>query len=80
MPARQKLRIQHAPIVLRFSRPRCRRRFEVPEDRPLAWLASVLPAPLRPTHLRLWEVIPIDWTRLSLGHARPVQIVDREGA
>jgi len=59
---------------------RCRRRFEVSEGRPLEWLASVLPAPFRPTHLQLWEVIPIDWPRLSLGHARPVQIVDREGA
>jgi len=54
--------------------PRCRRQFEVSEGRPLEWLASVLPAPLRPTHMRLWEVIAIDWLRLLLGHARPVQI------
>jgi len=59
---------------------RCRRRFEASEDRPLAWLASVLPAPLRPTHMRLWEVIAIDWLRLLLGHGRPVHIIDRVGA
>lgn len=52
---------------------RCRRRFEVSEDRPLEWLANVLPPPLRPTHLRLWSVIPINWQRLSLGAGRPVQ-------
>lgn len=56
---------------------RCRRRFEVNEDRPLAWLADTLPAPLRPTHLRLWASIPIDWPRLSLGNAQSVQVVDR---
>jgi hypothetical protein len=46
---------------------RCQRRFEVAEDRPHEWLASVLPAPLRPTHLRLWAKMPINWSVLSLG-------------
>jgi hypothetical protein len=57
----------------------CRRRFAVAEERPLAWLADVLPAPLRPTHLRLWAAIPIDWLELSLRRDRAVQTVDREG-
>ncbi len=57
---------------------RCRRRFEVNEDRPLAWLADTLPAPLRPSHLRLWDTIPINWSVPSLGHARPVQLADGE--
>ena len=56
----------------------CHRRFGAAVEEPLAWLASVLPPRLRPTHLRLWGAIPIDWPRLSLGHARPVHVVDRE--
>jgi hypothetical protein len=52
---------------------RCWRRFEITEERPLAWLAKVLPPALRPTHVRLWATIPVDWTRLSLGRAEPVQ-------
>jgi hypothetical protein len=59
--------------------PRCRRRFDRVEETPLTWLASVLPPILRPTHLRLWDTVPINWPRLSLAHHRPVQFVDREG-
>ena len=47
--------------------PRCRSRFDAEEEKPLDWLASVLPPPLRPTHLRLWGTIPINWPHLSLG-------------
>jgi len=50
---------------------RCRRRFEDSEDRPLEWLVSVLPAPLRPTNLRLWAAIPIDWPRPALAQLLP---------
>ena len=57
---------------------RCCRRFEAAEEEPLAWVASMLPPGLRPTHLRLWKTIPINWISMSLGNARPVQIVDRE--
>lgn len=53
---------------------RCRRRFEVAEEQPLLWLAKVLPPILRPTHLRLWAVIPINWSRLSLDVGRSVQL------
>ena len=56
----------------------CRRRFEAAMAEPLAWLASVLPVPLLPTHLRLWASIPIDWPRLSLGRGRVVQVAGRD--
>ncbi|MEO2091576.1 MAG: hypothetical protein ABGY75_19140 [Gemmataceae bacterium] len=58
--------------------PRCRRRFEADVDRPLEWLTSVLPAHLRPTHLRLWTAISINWLELSLRRDRPVQLADAE--
>ena len=58
--------------------PWCRRRFEAVEEKPLAWVASVLPPTLRPTHLRLWDTIAINWPHLSLGNAQPVQVADRE--
>lgn len=58
---------------------RCRRRFAVAEERPLAWLESVLPPQLRPTHLMLWRSIPIDWPRMSLGHAQAVQLAGLGG-
>ncbi len=58
---------------------RCRRRFEVAVQEPLAWLASVLPPPLRPSHLRLWAAVPIDWGGLSLGRGRVVQRAGRGG-
>lgn len=57
----------------------CRRRFEVAEERPLAWLADTLPAPLRPSHLRLWATISINWSVLWLGVWRPVQVGVGEG-
>jgi hypothetical protein len=53
---------------------RCRRRFAVAEVDPLAWLAKVLPPALLPTHVRLWQSIPINWSGLSLGVGRSVQL------
>ena len=53
---------------------RCRRRFPVAEEEPLAWLAKVLPPALLPTHVRLWQSIPINWSVRSLGIGRPVQL------
>lgn len=53
---------------------RCRGRFAVAEEEPLAWLAMVLPPALRPTHVRLWAIIPLNWSGLSLGVGRPVQL------
>jgi hypothetical protein len=53
---------------------RCRRRFEVREEKPLVWLARVLPPAQRPTHLRLWAMIPINWLVPSLGVGRSVQL------
>lgn len=41
---------------------RCRRRFEVNEERPLVWLASVLGPELRPTSLTLWRPFVIAWS------------------
>ena len=57
----------------------CRRRFEVMKEEPLAWLASVLPAHLRPVSLRLWAAVPIDWLELSLGRGRVAQAAGCEG-
>lgn len=57
----------------------CRRQFEVTEEEPLTWLAGLLPPPLRPTHLMLWQPIPIDWLRLSLGRGRVAQAAGSEG-
>lgn len=57
----------------------CRRRIEADEPEPLAWVASVLPSGLRPTHLEQWRKFEIDWSRLAFKHHRPVQFADREG-
>jgi len=57
----------------------CRRRFVAAVEEPLAWLAEVLPPFLRPTHLRLWAAILIDWSRLSLDRGRVVQVADSLG-
>ena len=56
----------------------CRRRFEFSEEKPLSWLGKVLPPLLRPTHLQLWQPIPIDWLELSLGRGRVAQVAGRE--
>ena len=58
---------------------RCRRRSVATEEEPLTWLAGLLPPPLRPVSLQLWQPIPIDWPRLSLGRGRGVQVVGRDG-
>ena len=58
---------------------RSRRRFLTAEEEPLAGLASVLPPPLRPTHLQLWREFEIDWLRLSLGRGRVAQAAGQDG-
>lgn len=58
---------------------RCRRRFAVAEEEPLAWLARVLPPALRPTHVRLWGLLPINWLVSLPGVGQPVQRGAGEG-
>lgn len=58
---------------------RCRRRFAVAEEEPLAWLAKVLPPALLPTHVRLWGLLPINWSMPSLALGQPVQLGAGEG-
>ena len=58
---------------------RCHCWFEAAVEEPLAWLASVLSPALRPSHLRLWKLIPVNWISMSLGQDRPVQLGCREG-
>ena len=69
-------RLSFRPARLHRHCLRCRRRFDANEEKPLAWMASVLPPALRPTHLEQWRRFEIDWTRLAFKHHRPVQLVD----
>ncbi len=58
---------------------RCRRRFETDEEKPLEWLASVLPPDQRPTRVRQWRDFEIDWGRPAFFGLRLVRAAGREG-
>ena len=55
----------------------CRRRFDATEEKPLLWLASVLPPVLRPSRVAQWQTTEIDWNRVMFKLHRPVQIERR---